>query len=290
MGDYVIITDSSCDLSSQLAEELGLAVVPLTVRMEDKEYANYLDGREINPTEFYQKIKNGISCQTSAVNSQLFVECMESFLQEGKDILYLAFSSGLSATYQNGQLAVRELKEKYPDRKIFAIDTLCASLGQGLLCYLCVKEKEKGKTIEAVKDFAEDSKQNVCHWFIVDDLNHLRRGGRISTTTAIVGSMLSIKPVLHVDKEGRLMKMETVRGRKAALKRLVDHMEKTATDPQNQTIFISHGDCQEDAQYVADLIKERFGVKDFFIHFIGPVIGAHAGPGTVALFFMGTEK
>lgn len=290
MSEYVIISDSSCDLPAQMALELELTIVPLTVRMGDREYANYLDGREITPREFYQKMRDGTPCQTSAVNSQLLVDSMEPFLQEGKDILYLAFSSGLSATYQNGILAASDLGEKYPDRKIFLVDTRCASLGQGLLCYLCVQEKKNGKTIEEVRDFAENTKQQVCHWFIVDDLNHLRRGGRISATTAIVGTMLNIKPVLHVDQEGHLIKMGTVRGRQAALKALVDHMEKTVTEARGQLIFISHGDCEEDARYVADLVKERFGVRDFIIHFIGPVIGAHAGPGTVALFFLGTER
>jgi DegV family protein with EDD domain len=290
MSEYVIISDSSCDLPAQMALELELTIVPLTVRMGDREYANYLDGREITPREFYQKMRDGAPCQTSAVNSQLLVDSMESFLQEGKDILYLAFSSGLSATYQNGILAASDLVEKYPGRKIFLVDTRCASLGQGLLCYLCVQEKKNGKTIEEVRDFAENTKQQVCQWFIVDDLNHLRRGGRISATTAIVGTMLNIKPVLHVDQEGHLIKMGTVRGRQAALKALVDHMEKTVTEARGQLIFISHGDCEEDARYVADLVKERFGVQDFIIHFIGPVIGAHAGPGTVALFFLGTER
>lgn len=290
MSEYAIISDSSSDLSAPLAEELGLAIVPLTVRVGDKEYVNYLDGREISPKDFYKLMREGVPCQTSAANVQAIIEQMESSLKEGKDVLYLAFSSGLSVTYQNALLAVQDLQGKYLDRKIYVVDTLCASLGEGLICYLCVKEKEKGKTLEEVRDFAEDIKLRVCHWFTVDDLNHLRRGGRVSATTAIVGTMLNIKPILHVDNEGHLIKTGVVRGRQLSLKSLVDHMEKTVIDPQSQTIFISHGDCLEDAQYVADLIKERFGIKDFVIHFIGPVIGAHAGPGTVALFFIGNGR
>ena len=203
---------------------------------------------------------------------------------------YLCFSSGLSSTFQNANIAVEDLKEQFPDRTVLVVDSLCASMGEGLFCYLCAQQKAAGKSMEEVRDYAESIKLNLCHWFTVDDLNHLKRGGRISSTTALVGTMLSIKPVMHVDNEGHLIPMAKVRGRKASLTALVDHMEATAIDPQNQTIFISHGDCLEDAQFVADEIRKRMGVTDIRMNYIGPVIGSHSGPGTVALFFLGKER
>ena len=205
-------------------------------------------------------------------------------------MLILAFSSGLSATYNSSVIAVQELAEKYPERKLYTVDTLCASLGQGLLVYLAARERDSGKTIEEVRDWAEANKLSICHQFTVDDLHFLKRGGRISATTAVVGSMLQIKPVLHVDNEGHLINIAKARGRQASLKALVDKMEKTAIDPAHQTVFISHGDCLEDAQMVADLVKERLGAPEVYLNPIGPVIGAHAGPGTVALFYVGTER
>ena len=208
----------------------------------------------------------------------------------GNDVLYLGFSSGLSGTYNAGALAVRELSERYPQRKVYAVDTLCASLGQGLLVYLCCMKRREGATIEEVRDYAEATKLHLCHWFTVDDLMFLKRGGRVSAATAIVGSMLSIKPVMHVDDEGHLIKVDTARGRKASIRALVAEMEKRGIDLPNQHIFISHGDCEDDANYLAKLIREKFPVKDITINYVGPVIGAHSGPGTLALFFLGTKR
>ena len=290
MSDFVIVTDSSADLPADLVRELGVEVLPLSFTIQGKTYRNYPDGREMAPGAFYQLLRSGGMATTSAVNVADYTAALEPLLQEGKDVLLLVFSSGLSATYQSSVIAVEELREKYPDRKLFTVDTLCASLGQGLLVWHAVEQKRKGASIEAVRDWVEENKLHLCHWFTVDDLHFLKRGGRISAATAVVGSMLSIKPVLHVDDEGHLINVAKARGRNASLTALVDHMEQPAIDPAGQTIFISHGDCLADAQKVADEVRRRMGVKDIVINHVGPVIGAHSGPGTVALFFLGTKR
>ena len=290
MSNFVILTDSSADLGDDLVRQLDVQVLPLSFTLEQQTYHNYPDNREMEPHAFYQKLRDGAVATTSAVNVSQYTEFLEPLLQAGQDVLILAFSSGLSATYNSSVIAVQELAEKYPERKLYTVDTLCASLGQGLLVYLAARERDSGKTIEEVRDWAEANKLSICHQFTVDDLHFLKRGGRISATTAVVGSMLQIKPVLHVDDEGHLINMAKARGRQASLKALVDKMEKTAIDPAHQTVFISHGDCLEDAQMVADLVKERLGVPEVYLNPIGPVIGAHAGPGTVALFYVGTER
>ena len=227
---------------------------------------------------------------TAAINAAEYTDALEPILQAGKDVLVLAFSSGLSATYQASVMAVEELREKYPERKLYTVDTLCASLGQGLLVYHAVQQQRMGKSIEEVRDWVEQNKLHLCHWFTVDDLHFLKRGGRVSAATAVLGSMLQIKPVLHVDDAGHLINMAKARGRAASLSALVDHMEQTAVRPGEQVIFISHGDCPEDARQVADDVKKRFGVERVVLNTIGPVIGAHSGPGTVALFFLGTKR
>ena len=215
---------------------------------------------------------------------------MEPVLQAGQDVLYLGFSSALSGTYNAGALACAQLAEKYPDAKLYAVDTLCASLGQGMLIYLAVQQKRAGKSIEEVRDYVEENKLHLCHWFTVDDLHHLHRGGRVSATSAVLGTMLNIKPVLHVDDEGRLIFVEKVRGRRTSLKALLQHMEATAIAPETQTIFISHGDCLEEAQLLGQMIRDKLHVQDVVINYVGPVIGAHSGPGTLALFFLGTKR
>ena len=290
MSEYVLITDSSADLSQEMVQELGVTVLPLSFTIQGKTYRNYPDNREMDLPLFYDMLRAGELATTSAVNVAEYTQAMEPILQEGKDVLILAFSSGLSSTYQASVLAAGELREKYPDRKIYTVDTLCASLGQGLLVYLAAQEQRKGKSIEEVRDWAEETKLHLCHQFTVDDLHFLKRGGRISATTAVVGSMLQIKPVLHVDNEGHLINIGKARGRAAALKALVDKMEKTVTEEGRKTVFISHGDCRKDAVTVADMVRERFGTQDIRINFVGPVIGAHSGPGTLALFYLGTER
>ena len=290
MSDFVIMTDSSCDLPASLANEMELTVLPLYVDVDGQKYTNYLDEREISFSEIYAKLRTKCPAKTSAVNTNDFMEPMENLLKAGKDVLYIGFSSGLSGTYNAGAMAARELSEKYPDRKIYTCDSLCASLGQGLLVYHAWQEKKKGRTIEEVRDFVEDNKLHLCHWFTIDDLMFLKRGGRVSGATAVVGSMLSIKPVMHVDNEGHLIKVDVARGRKASIKALADRAEKLGVDLQNQTIFISHGDCIDDANYLADIMRNRFNVRDVLINYVGPVIGAHSGPGTIALFFLGKER
>ena len=290
MRDYVILTDSCSDLPADLVSELELDVLPLSFVMEGKEYFNYPDNRDIDPKDFYNKMRSGALGTTSAINVAVFAETMTALVGQEKDILCISFSSALSTTYQSAVIAGRELEEDFPERKVRVVDSLCASMGQGLFVWLCAQEKKKGKTLEEVLDFAEGAKGNICHWFTVDDLNHLKRGGRVSAAAALFGTMLSVKPVLHVDKEGRLIPMEKCRGRKASLLALVDHMEKTAVDPERYPVFISHGDCREDAEFVAEEVRRRFGTKDIHINYVGPVIGNHSGPGTLALFFQGKHK
>lgn len=288
MSDYVIVTDSSADLPASLVQELGVEVLPLSFTVQGKTYHNYPDDREMDPKVFYKMLRDGEMATTSAVNVAEYTAMLEPLLQAGKDVLVLAFSSGLSTTYQSSVIAVNELAEQYPDRKICTVDTLCASMGQGLMVWLAAQEQKKGKSLEEVRDWVEENKLRLCHWFTVDDLHFLKRGGRISAATAVVGTMLSIKPVLHVDDEGHLISMGKARGRGASLTALVDHMEQTVTDVD--TVFISHGDCLADAEKVAADVRNRFGTRDVVINTIGPVIGAHAGPGTVALFFLGTKR
>ena len=290
MSQYIIMTDSSCDLPAQLAAELELEVLPLSVLIDGKSYVNYLDERDISFADCYATLRAGKSATTSAVNVEAFVEAMERHLQAGEDILYLGFSSALSGTYNAGAVAAQQLAEKYPERKLYAVDTLSASMGQGLLVYLTVQQKRAGATIEEARDYAEAQKLHLCHWFTVDDLNHLHRGGRVSATSAVLGTVLNIKPVLHMDDEGRLIFMEKVRGRRNSIKRMLEKMRETAIEPEKQIVFMSHGDCIEDAEYLAGRIREEWNVQDVVINYVGPVIGAHSGPGTLALFFLGTHR
>ena len=287
---FVLLTDSSADLSAELVRDLDIQVLPLSFTIHNKNYYNYPDNRDMNPHEFYIRLRHGEVATTSAMNVAQYTEVMEPFLQQGLDVLILAFSSGLSSTYQSSRLAAEEKKKKYPQRKIFTVDTLCASMGQGLLVYLAARKRQGGASIEEVRDWTETRKLSICHQFTVDDLHFLKRGGRISGATALMGTMLNIKPVLHVDGTGRLVNIGKARGRQAALKALMDKMEQTAIDPHSQTVFISHGDCPEDAQTLAQMVRERFGVREIVINYIGPVIGAHSGPGTLALFYIGTER
>ena len=287
MNKYVIITDSSSDLCKEILCDPDLAMIQLDVLVEGEEPKANCD---IDTKEFYNKLRGKKSATTSAVNIDAFLAVFEPYLKDGTDVLYLGFSSGLSGTYNAGLVAAKELAEKYPERKIYAVDTLAASLGQGLLVDYAVKLKNDGADIETVRDFVEENKLKLCHWFTVDDLFFLKRGGRVSAATAVVGSMLSIKPVLHVDDMGRLINVGKARGRKAAIDALFEKMKETAIDPENQTVFISHGDAIEDAEYLAGRIREELGVKEIKIGYVGPVIGAHAGPGVLALFFIGSER
>ncbi len=290
MSEFILVTDSSADLSEEMVQAIQVPVLPLRFTIQGQTYRNYPDSREMDPALFYDMLRAGELATTAALNPNDFVEELEPYLKDGKDILILAFSSGLSTTYNSSRLAVDELQEKYPQRKIYTVDTLCASMGQGLLVWLAAQKRDAGASIEEVRDWVEENKLHLCHQFTVDDLHFLKRGGRISATTAVVGSMLQIKPVLHVDNEGHLINIGKARGRHASLKALVDKMEKTVTEEGKKTVFISHGDCLKDAQLVADMVRERFGTEDIHINYVGPVIGAHSGPGTLALFYLGTVR
>lgn len=288
MRDFVIITDSCCDMTPEMAAQIE--VLPLTLQMGDVSYRNWLDGREIGFHDFYERIRNGETALTSAVSVGDFEDKMREILDAGKDILCINFSSVLSATYQSAVIAAEDLREEYPEAVIHVVDSLSGSLGQGLLLSLCEKQRKEGKTIEEVKAYAEELRGKIGQWFTVDDLNHLKHGGRISAATAVVGTVLSIKPILKIEGTGHLISVGKARGRKAALKALVDRMEESAVDPAENPVFISHGDCAEDAEYVAEEVRRRFGTKEIHINYVGPVIGNHTGPGVVALFFIANGR
>ena len=288
MKDYIILTDSCCDLSAEMAAELELCVLPLSFVMEGKEYFNFLDNRDIEPGDFYARLRNGSLGTTSAINVAVFTETMTELVSRGKDVLCIAFSSGLSTTYQSACIAAEEVMAAHPDSKILVCDSRAASLGQGLLVYLAVQEKKKGKSLEEVRDFVEERKNHIDHWFTVDDLNHPKRGGRVSAAAALLGTMLQMKPVLHVDDEGHLIPVSKVRGRKASVNALLEQMEELVEDPS--VVFISHGDCEEEAKGLAEAIQAKYKVDKLVINYVGPVIGNHSGPGTLALFFQGKHK
>ena len=286
-----IVTDSSSNLTEEMIDRFDLSILPLTFMVDGEEYRSYLKGEKTDLSQFYTMMREGKVITTSLPNLQESRETIEALLKDGRDVLYLGFSSGLSGTYQAIELLLAELAGLYPDRTVCSVDTLAASGGEGLLVYYTAKMRDEGATVEAVRDWVEDHKLHLAHWFTVDDLMFLFRGGRVSRTAAWAGTVLNIKPVMHVDDEGHLIPLEKVRGRKKSLKALVDHMEQTADAPvADQTVFITHGDCLEDAEYVADLVRERFGVTDIMINWVDPVIGAHSGPGTMALFFLASQR
>lgn len=287
---YKIVTDSTIDLTQKMIEELELTVISLRFTIDGKTYKDKSDMSEMSTETFYAKLREGKMSTTSQINADEFARTFEPILEAGEDVLYIAFSSGLSGTCQSAYIARDELKEKYPERKIYVFDSLCASMGEGLLVYQAALLKRAGTDIDSLYKWLGENVLKLCHWFTVDDLNHLKRGGRVSTTAALVGTMLGIKPVLHVDDEGHLIPVSKVRGRRQSLDALVQKMAETAIHPDEQTIFISHGDCLKDAEYVAEQVRSKFGVKNIQINFVGPVIGAHSGPGTAALFFLGTKR
>ena len=286
---YVIFTDSTGDLTPALIEAADLRVLPMAFTLDGKEYRNYPDGREMSAHDYYEKLRAGSLCTTSQVTMLEFQQAFTPVLEAGQDILYLAFSSGLSGTYQSGCVAAEELKEKFPGRRIVCVDSLQASMGEGLFCYLVGKKRCQGADLDTAADYARQIVPQVCAWFTVDDLMFLKRGGRVSSAAAVAGTLLGIKPVLHVDEEGHLIPKEKVRGRRASLDALVKHFEATALDKTGGTVFISHGDCADDARYVIDKLR-ALGVREIEMGDIGPVIGAHSGPGTVALFWLGSAR
>ena len=258
---------------------------------EGEVYKNYPDGRELGFQAFYDRVRAGAQPKTNQINAATYMEVAAPYLDKGQDVLILAFSSALSGTYQSSVLAVEELREKYPDRQIYTVDTLSASMGEGLLIYHAAKKREEGLSVSELAHWVEENRLRLCHWFTVDDLNHLKRGGRVSSAAALFGTILGIKPVLHVDDAGRLIPREKVRGRRSSLEALAKHMRETIDPAEGeQTIFISHGDCEQDVKYLIDLIREQVPVKEIKVGYIGPVIGAHSGPGTVAVFYLGTTR
>ena len=284
---YQIITDSCCDFTKEMYEKLGLAVVPLMVNFRGQTYP---DRNDESLKDMYAGLRAGEVATTSAANPGQWQELMEPYLQKGEDLLVLAFSSGLSTTYQSASMAADELRNLYPDRTISVVDSLCASLGEGLLAYYACKKRDEGMPLRELTQWLLDNRLHLCHWFTVDDLMYLKRGGRVSAATAIVGTMLSIKPVLHVDNEGHLINIGKARGRKASIQAMAKKVAELGAGFDNSTMFISHGDCQEDAEYLAGLLKEQYGAKEVYINYVGAVIGSHSGPGTLALFFMGEHR
>ncbi len=288
MSNYVIFADSSCDFSSEMLAERGVYSAPLSFRFDDspEEYTN----NGMNIKDFYDKMRAGGVAKTSAVNSETFAVEFEKILKDGKDILYIGFSSGLSTTYNSARIAAEQLKDSYPDRKIIVVDTLAASAGIALLIDMVIEKKNSGATIEEAAKFAEDNKMKICHWFTVDDLIYLKRGGRISPAAAFFGNMIGIKPVLHVDNDGHLINVLKVRGRKTSITTLADKYGELCDDEGNKIVYISHGDCLADAEELGKIIKEKYGAETKLITNVGTVIGAHSGPGTIALFFVGKER
>ena len=289
MKEYIITTDNNADLPDNYYEEHGVGCTWLSYTVDGQHYSH----EDFMPVkDFYEKMRKGSMPTTAQVNPSNARALFEPYLKEGRDILHIAFSSGLSGTYNSCCIAAEELREEYPERKILVIDSLAASLGQGLLVYLAQKKKEAGEDMEAVAAWTEAHKKNIVHLFTVDDLDHLYRGGRVSRTTAVLGGMLNIKPVLHVDNDGKLIPIGKVRGRKKSMMELVSLMDKKIGSYREScdTIFISHGDCLEDAEFLADKIRQKYHIRTEIINYVGAVIGAHSGPGTLALFFLGDER
>lgn len=284
---YRIITDTCCDLWSDFYKKLDVDVIPLSVSFKGQNVNAYT---EKWLKEFYDGLRAGEVAQTSAVNPEGWKSVIEPVVAAGEDVFVLAFSSGLSTTYQSAVIAAQELKDIYPERSVQVVDTLCASMGQGLFLYYACKMRDSGLSLDELTAWCEENKLNLCHWFTVDDLMYLKRGGRVSAATAIVGTMLQIKPVMHVDNDGHLIKVSTARGRKASIDALAKKLGETGLPGRNETVFISHGDCKEDAEYLAKKLKEEYGVKEVITYYVGAVIGSHSGPGTLALFFLGSQR
>ena len=287
MPNYKIITDSACDLPKSMIESLDLAVVPLYLNFRGESREDSVDG---NMKEIYDAYRAGESGSTSAVNPDRWAAAIEPVLADGEDALVIAFSSGLSTTYQSAVIAAEDLREKYPQRKIAVVDSLAASLGEGLLVWYACQKRSAGMSLEELTAWVEEYKFKLAHWFTVDDLMYLKRGGRVSATTALIGTMLKIKPVLHVDDEGHLISMSKARGRKASIEALAAKLGQDGIPGANDTIFICHGDCLEDAEYLKKLVMEKYGVKEVFIGYTGAVIGSHSGPGTLAIFYLGEKR
>lgn len=287
MKEFIITADSTVDMPKEYLEEKNIPILPLSYIIDGETYA---DGTGLSHKEFFDRIRNGAMPTTSQVNPDQAREKFEAIVKEGKEILHLAFSSGLSGSYNSARIAAEELKEEYEDAKIVVIDTLCASMGQGLLLYKAVEMKEAGKSLDEIAEWVEANKLHVCHEVTVDDLFHLHRGGRVSKTSAVVGSMMKIKPIINLNNEGKLAVIGKERGRKKSLLALLDRMEREMKGWDNDVVTIMHGDCIEDAEYVKEQIKERFGIEKVIINGIGTVIGSHTGPGVIVICFFGDKE
>ncbi len=287
MSEFVITADSTVDLPKHFLEEKQVPVVSLSYIIDG---ATYKDGEGLTSKEFYDKIREGAMPTTSQVNPEQARDLFEPILKEGKDLLHIAFTSGLSGTYNSCRIAAEELSEEYPDRKVVVVDSLCAASGGGMLLYKALELKEQGKTIDEIAAWVEDNKLHVCHDVTVDDLFHLHRGGRVSKTSAVLGTIIKIKPIIHVNDEGKLIVIGKERGRKKALQTLVERMEEKSQGYENDIVMITHGDALEDAEYVKGLIEEKFGITNIMINPLGTVIGSHTGPGVIALFYMGNRN
>ena len=290
MSKYRIVTDATADLSKEFVEKLSLTVIPMECSLNGEMFQFAPTDTAMNPKTFYERMREGAETATSQINVFTYISAFEPILSAGEDILYIAFSSALTGSQQSARIAIDELLLKYPACKINMVDSLCASLGEGLLVYTAAQKREEGMKLAELTTWLEDNKLHLCQWFTVEDLQYLARGGRLSTTSAILGTALRIKPVLHVNNNGQLIALTKVQGRKKALKSLVEEMKKTYRTDLSNTVFLSHADCADDAAYVCALIKEQLGVDVLLVNYISPIIGAHSGPGTVALFHFGTNR
>lgn len=287
MRDYIITVNSTVDTGKEWLKERNVPVIPLKYTIDGQEYT---DMYGLSDKEFFQKLREGKMSVTSQINPEEAKEMLEPYVKEGKDVLHLAFSSALSGTCNSMKIAAEELQEEYPEAKVIVVDTLCACMGEAMLLYYALKQKEAGKTIEEVAQWVEENKLHVCHNVTVDDLFHLHRGGRVSKTAAVLGTMVKVKPIIHMDDNGALKVIGKERGRKKSLHKIVDMAVERSEGWDNEIIMITHGDCLEDAEYVAKLVREKMGVENVFIHNIGTVIGSHTGPGVVATFCMGNKR
>lgn len=290
MPNFVFFTDTGCDLSAAQIKECKVSLIPLPASGETEVYDGIPDEKAEKIKAFYTSMRSGAQFKTAAANIAELETRWRDCLDKGQDVLYLCFSSALSSTYATAKVLAEQLSEQYPARKIYVVDTRCASMGQGLLVYYTAKHIEGGAGIDEARDFALSRRLSICHRFTVDDLAYLKRGGRLSAASAAVGTILNIKPVLHVDDEGRLVPTEKVKGRKASIRRMYALMEQTVDKAACDTVFISHSDCEADAQSLAAMVREGLGIENIHIFYIGPTIGSHTGPGTLALFFMSKER
>lgn len=290
MEQYEIFTDATIDLPSEIIDSLGIKVIPMDFEVDGKVYSHYPDERNLDSKSFYKMVQEGAIVTTTQITPARFIEYFTPTLNKGKDILYICFSSGLSGTYGSSQIAILNLQEDYPDRKIMSVDSLCASSGEGLLVYLAAREKAKGKTIEELFDWVEKNRLNICHWYKVDDLFHLKRGGRISSVAATFGTALNIKPLLNMDDEGKLQLVEKLRGTKTCEHHMVNKLKDNYLPNRYDTIIISHADCEHEALLLEKMLKEEYETGEIIHSKIGPVIGAHSGKGTLLINFYGKKR